>query len=205
MKFLFDLFPVIAFFTTYQLLKSQSAWSALLAPWFGDAVTVERVPLLAATAVTILATALQIGWLKMRHQPVDKTLWVTFFLVSLLGGATLVFHDPRFIQWKPTVLYGLMGVTLWVSRLLGRNLLELTLGRQVQLPSAHWKSLSDAWSLFFFTLAGLNWWVAHHWSEAAWVQFKLFGTLGLTLLFVLAQAWWVQRHAIPEEEKGETR
>jgi intracellular septation protein len=198
MKFLFDLFPLIAFFLTYQVLNVLPDWRDALAPWFGDGIEPDRVPILAATAVTIGATALQIVWLKVRRKPVDKTLWVTFFLVTLLGGATIFFHDPRFIQWKPTAVYWFMALALWIARLSGRNLMELTLRHHVQLPPRKWRSLSDAWSGFFLFLGALNWWVASHFSEAVWVQFKLFGTLGLTLLFVVGQALWLHRHALPD-------
>lgn len=196
-KLLFDLLPVIAFFATYQFAQG-SAWAVMLAPAFG--VAPERLPLLLATAVTIAATAFQILWLKWRRHPIDKMLWVTFALVVVLGGATLLFHDPRFIQWKPTAVYWAMGVGLWLARLMGRNLIELAMHRQIALSPAQWRQLSDAWSLFFLAMGSLNLWVAHTWSEAAWVQFKLFGTLGLTLLFVIAQAIWLSRVGVPPGE-----
>jgi len=190
-KLFFDLLPLIAFFAAYQGAQSSSL-TETLAPWFGTEA--QRVPILLATAVTIAATGFQILWLKITHRPVDRMVWITFGLVVLLGGATLLFHDPRFIQWKPTAVYWTLGLGLWLARLTGRNLVELALRQQVILPSAYWQRLSDLWTLFFVAMGALNLWVAYSFSEAVWVQFKMFGTLALTLLFVIGQAVWLSRH-----------
>jgi intracellular septation protein len=190
-KLFFDLLPLIAFFAAYQGAQGSSL-TETLAPWFGTEA--QRVPILLATAVTIVATGFQILWLKITHRPVDRMVWITFGLVVLLGGATLLFHDPRFIQWKPTAVYWTLGLGLWLARLTGRNLVELALRQQVVLSTAYWQRLSDLWTLFFVAMGALNLWVAYSFSEAVWVQFKMFGTLALTLLFVIGQAVWLSRH-----------
>lgn len=177
MRMLFDLFPVILFFVAYKL---------------GD--------IYLATGVAIVASVAQIGWLKLRRQPVDNMQWVSLAIIVVFGGMTLLLHDETFIKWKPTVLYGLFAVALLVSRhAFGRNLIEAMMGKQVKLPAPIWDRLNLAWILFFAGLGVLNIVIAYRFSTDAWVNFKLFGSLGLTVLFVIGQALWFSRHVIEED------
>ncbi len=177
MKLLFDLFPIILFFVAYKL-----------------------VDIYAATAVAIAASFAQIGWLKLRAKPLEPMQWTGLAIIAVFGGLTLLWHDETFIKWKPTVLYGLFALVLAGGRLFfGRDLIRAAMGKQLSLPDPVWTRLNLAWMLFFAVMAVLNIAVAYSFSTDAWVNFKLFGTLGLTLVFVIAQGFYLSRFL--EEEK----
>jgi intracellular septation protein len=150
---------------------------------------------LLATAVVILATALQVGWLLARGRKVDTMLWVSLGLVIVLGGATIWFQNATFIKWKPSVLYWAMGLAFWLSPLLfGKNLLRMLIGGQIELPAPVWQRLNFAWVAFFGLMGLANIFVAYTFSTDTWVNFKLFGGIGLTLLFTLAQGIYLGRY-----------
>ena len=177
MKLLFDMFPVILFFVAYKM---------------GD--------IFVATGVAIAASLAQIVWLKLRRHPVENMQWVSLGIIVVFGGMTLVLHDETFIKWKPTVLYAAFAVALLVGRyLMGRNLITAMMGRQVRLPETVWDRLNIAWVLFFIVLGVLNLVFAFRFSTDVWVNFKLFGSLGLTVLFVIAQAFYFSRHVLEDE------
>lgn len=200
MKILFDLLPVILFFAAYKVAGANDAASLDFATrWLGDGISASQAPILIATAVAIVATVGQIAWVWFRHRKVDRMMWVSLGLIVVLGGATLVFHNPDFIKWKPTALYWLFAATLIGSAaLLKRNLIRAMLQQQIRLPEAIWSRLNVAWSVFFVIMGALNLYVAYSFSEDTWVNFKLFGGLGLMLLFVLGQGYYLSRHI--EEE-----
>lgn len=200
MKILFDLLPIILFFGAYKLAGSNDVAAHELATrWLGDGIPATQAPILIATAVAIFATCLQIAWVWWRHRKVDRMMWISLALISVLGGATLVFHNPDFIKWKPTALYWLFAVVLAGSALLLRkNLIRSMLEHQVRLPDPVWARLNVAWASFFLFMGGLNLYVAYSFSEDTWVNFKMFGGLGLMLLFVLGQGYYLSRHI--EEE-----
>jgi intracellular septation protein len=200
MKILFDLLPVILFFGAYKIAgRDPAAAFELASRGLGDGITLTQAPILLATAVAILATVGQILWVWLRHRKVDTMLWVSLAIIVVFGGATLLFHDPTFIKWKPTALYWLFGGVLTVSALgFRRNLIRKMLEGQVRLPDRVWERLNFAWAGFFVVMGFVNLYVAYNFSEEAWVNFKLFGGMGLMLLFVLAQGFYLSRH-IQEE------
>jgi intracellular septation protein len=202
MKFLFDLLPVILFFVAYKIAGGQAdAALQFTRQFLGDSVAESQAPILIATGVAIVATFGQIAWVWLRHRKVDAMLWVSLVIVSVFGGATLLFHDPIFIKWKPTVLYWLFGATLTVSALVfKRNLIRRMLEAQISLPDHVWERLNLAWAGFFALMGALNLVVAYRFSEEAWVNFKLFGGMGLMLLFVLGQGLFLSKH-LQEEPK----
>jgi intracellular septation protein len=182
MKFLFDLFPVILFFAAYKFAG-----------------------IYVATGVAIAATFGQIAWVHFRHGKVDKMLWVSLGLIVVFGGATLLLRDPTFIKWKPTILYWVFASVLLGSALLFRkNLIRAMLEAQVALPEPLWLRLNLAWVAFFTAMGALNLYVAYNFSEADWVNFKLFGGMGLMLAFIVAQGLVLAKY-IPEEKSEETR
>jgi len=144
--------------------------------------------------VVIAATLAQVAWLALRRRKIDMMLWVSLGLVVVFGGATIWFHNETFIKWKPSVLYWVMGAAFWISSLLGKNLLRLLLGEQLVLPDVVWQRLNVAWVGFFGLMGLLNIWVAYTFSTETWVNFKLFGGVGLMLLFTLAQGLYLSRH-----------
>jgi intracellular septation protein len=201
MKLLLDFLPILLFFGTFKYAESHKEWAAefatrhLGAVVAGGSVSAAQAPVLLATVVVIVATLAQVLWLKSRGRKVDTMLWVSLVLVVVLGGATIYFQSEAFIKWKPTVLYWAMGTALALAPLLaGRNLLQVLLGEQLQLPAPIWARLNAAWIGFFALMGALNLWVAYSFSTDAWVNFKLFGSLGLTLLFTIAQGLVLARH-----------
>ncbi len=199
-KILFDLFPIILFFIAYQVGEknpdSATAWLAALGIPLDSGA---KPGVFVATLVAIVATFLQIGWVWIKHRKVDTMLWVSLALIVVFGGATLVLHDETFIKWKPTVLYWLFAVSLGLAPILfERNLIRLMMEKQVSLPDPVWTRLNLAWAAFFTLMGIANLWVAMNFSTDAWVNFKMFGSLGLMLLFIVGQTFYLSKH-IKEE------
>ena len=179
MKFLFDIFPVILFFAAFKI--------------YGIYV---------ATAVAIAATFVQIGWVWMRHRKVDNMMWVSLAVIVVFGGATLLLQDETFIKWKPTVLYWLFSATLTGSALLfKKNLIRSMMEKQVRLPDLVWNKLQASWIGFFAAMGALNLYVAYNFSTETWVNFKLFGGMGLMLVFVFLQALLLAKYVQDKEAK----
>ncbi|TMG72508.1 MAG: septation protein A [Betaproteobacteria bacterium] len=172
MKFLFDLFPIVLFFAAFKLFD-----------------------IYVATAVAIAATFLQIGWLKLKGRKVGTMMWASLAIIVVFGGATLALHDETFIKWKPTVLYWLFGAVIAAAHLLFRkNLIRAMLGEQVRMPDTAWARLNWSWAAFFAFMGAANLYVAYNFSTDTWVNFKLFGGMGLMLVFVLLQALFFARY-----------
>jgi intracellular septation protein len=172
MKLLIDFFPIILFFVAFKV------WGIYV-----------------ATGVAIAATVVQIAYLRHKHGKVEPMQWMGLGVIVVFGGATLLAHSETFIKWKPTVLYWLMGSALLIGQLVfRRNFIKSLMGAQIELPETAWKGLNWAWTGFFAAMGVLNLWVAYTFSTDAWVNFKLFGGLGLMLAFVLAQAAFLSRY-----------
>lgn len=205
MKLLFDFLPIILFFGAFKYAENHKEWAAAFASEHfgfmvsGGVVGTAEAPVLLSTVVVIIATLAQVAWVMARGRKVDTMLWVSLVLVVVLGGATIWFHNETFIKWKPSVLYWVMGASFLLSELLFRkNLLRLLLGEQLKLPDFAWQRLNLAWVAFFAVMGVLNIWVAYSFSTDAWVNFKLFGGIGLMLLFTLAQGVYLSRHVQEE-------
>lgn len=172
MKLLIDFFPIILFFAAFKL------WDIYV-----------------ATGVAIVATIVQIIWLRLRHGKVEPMQWLSLGVIVLFGGATILAQDETFIKWKPTVLYWLMsGALLGGQLLFGKNLLKSLMGAQMELPEPAWRAMNWSWIAFFALMGVLNLWVAYHFDTNTWVNFKLFGGLGLMAVFVVAQAVYLSRY-----------
>lgn len=181
MQLLHDLLPVIVFFVAYK-----------------------AAGMYVATGALIVAVLVQTGIKYARTREVSTVSLVSAGAVLVLGGLTLVVQDARFIQWKPTLVNWLLGAAFLGSLLVGeRPLVERLIGEQVRLERPHWTRLNVAWGLFFLALGGLNLVVAYRFDEATWVNFKLFGLIGLTLAFMVAQGVWISRHALEPEPGAE--
>ena len=176
MKLLIDFFPIILFFVAFKV------WG-----------------IYTATAVAIVATVAQIAYLRFKTGKIEPMQWMSLGVIVLFGGATLLAHDDNFIKWKPTVLYWLMGGALLIGQLVfKKNLLRSVMGAQLQLPDAIWLKLNWAWSAFFALMGALNLWIAYHFDTDTWVNFKLFGGMGLMVVFVIAQAIYMSRY-LPQD------
>ena len=207
MKLLFDFLPVILFFGSFMLADRHADAAARFATDHlgfavsGGVVGPGEAPVLLATIVVVVATLLQIAFLLLTRRKVDTMLWITFALVTVLGGATVWFHNPTFIKWKPSALYWAMALAFWASQtLFGRNLLQSLVGEQLQLPREVWKRLNVAWVVFFSVIGFVNLYVAYNFSTSTWVSFKAFGLTALMLVFIVVQGVYAARHVEPDEE-----
>ena len=172
MKFLFDLLPVLLFFIAYKL----------------DGIYV-------ATAVLIVASLAQVAWLWFRYRRVEKMPLITALLVLVLGGATLLLHDETFVKWKPTVVNWLFALAFLGSQLIGgKTLIERMMSSAIDLPAEIWSRLNTLWVAFFALMGVANLYVAFNFATDTWVDFKLFGMLGLTVVFVVLQSFYLARH-----------
>jgi intracellular septation protein len=208
MKLLLDFLPILLFFGTFKYTESHKEWAAAFATehlgWIvaGGTVGSTEAPVMLATVVVVIASLAQVVWLKARGKKVDLMLWISLALVVVLGGLTVWLHSETFIKWKPTGLYWAMGLSFLISQtLLGKNLLKLMMGQQMHLPDAVWQRLGLAWALFFAAMGVLNLWVAYNFSTSTWVNFKLFGGIGLMLLFTLGQGLYISRH-LPADDRA---
>jgi intracellular septation protein len=180
MKLLLDFFPIALFFVAFKL------WGIYV-----------------ATAVAIVATIGQIAWFRYSTGKVDTMQWLSLGIIVVFGGATILAHDETFIKWKPTVLYWLMAGSLVIGMLgFRKNLLKSLMGAQLELPEPAWRAMSWSWIGFFTVMGVANLWVAFNFDTDTWVNFKLFGGLGLMVLFVLGQAIYLSRHVKDTKEAG---
>jgi intracellular septation protein len=169
MQLLFDFFPIIVFFVAFKL--------------YG---------MYAATAAIMVAMALQIGIQWVRTRTVSKMMLISAVLVGLFGGMTLILRNPIFIQWKPTIVNGLFAAAFFGSQFIGKQTItERIMGHAISLPRAVWSQLNMIWVANFVILAASNIYVVYNFSEEFWVDFKVFGTLGLTLITAVGQAIWI--------------
>jgi len=182
MKILYDFFPILLFFVAYKL--------------YG---------IYAATATAIVATFFQVGLFWLRHRRFEKMHLITLAIISLFGGATLLLHDPVFIKWKPTVAYWMVALTFLGSQFIGgKCIIERMMGHAFQTTRTIWVRLNLAWVVFFIVMGLANLYVAYNYVESTWVNFKLFGLMGLTFLFVIGQGLVLSRH-IQEPTDGEEK
>jgi intracellular septation protein len=173
MQFLVDLLPVIAFFVAYKMAGIYVATAVLI------------VGVLAQTAVS---------WI--RHRKVSGMLLTSAVLVLVFGGLTLLVHDATFIKWKPTIVNWLFAAAFLGSQFMkGPSIIQRMLGENVTLEPRDWTRLNLMWVAFFAFSGVLNLWVAFNFDEATWVNFKLFGLMGITLVFALLQGVWIARKA----------
>ena len=180
MQLLFDFFPIIAFFVAYKVTGS----------------------IFVATGVIIVAVVVQTAMQWIRHRKVSTMALISAALVLVFGGLTLVVHDKTFIQWKVTVVNWLLAGAFLASHYFGdKPLIQRMMGENLSLERVLWRRLSWAWIGFFTLLGAINLYVAYNYPEAIWVNFKLFGVLGLTVVFALAQGVWLASK-MPADQAG---
>ncbi|MCV9877367.1 septation protein A [Brenneria izbisi] len=181
MKQLLDFLPLVVFFVVYKLYDIYIASGALIA----------------ATAL-----ALAVTWFVYRK--VEKMMLVTFLMVAIFGTLTLVFHNDQFIKWKVTIIYGLFAIALLVSQfVMKKTLIQRMLGKELTLPQAVWGKLNVSWAMFFLACGLVNIYIAFWMPQSVWVNFKVFGLTGFTLLFTLLCGIYIYRHLPGDNEKSE--
>lgn len=204
MKLLIDFLPIVIFFIVYKFCPELiEASQAFLSP--ENIASLKATPaIVIATAVLIPATVLQITYTWLTTKKVEKSHLITLVMVTVLGGATVLLQDKTYIQWKPTVVNWLFAVAFLGSQFIGKKpLIERMMGSSLQLPANIWIRLNLAWTVFFIFSGLVNLYVAFNYSEDTWVNFKLFGMLGLTLVFIIIQGVFLTRymqHEDPEQK-----
>ena len=185
MKLLFDFFPVVLFFVVYKMQDD---------PHQG---------FMYATAAIIVATAVQVAVMWFRERRVEKMHIAVLAIVVVFGGITLALDDPIFLKWKPTIVNWLFAVVFLGSQFIGaKNVVCRLMESKVQLPDPVWTRLNTSWVLFFVFCGALNLFVVYNFDTDTWVDFKLFGLMGITLVFVLGQGFYMMRHMPAEEDRG---
>ncbi|MAZ44927.1 MAG: septation protein A [Legionellales bacterium] len=170
MKFIFETIPLLLFFICFKVYD-----------------------IYIATGVAIGATALGVLLTWVYYRRVEPMQLITLAILTFLGGATILLKDETFIKYKPSVVYWIMAIVFAISQLLKKPLIQHALQNSVTLPVWAWRRLNHSWVLFFILMGGLNLFVAHHYDTATWVNFKVFGGLGLTFLFIVGQAIFLSR------------
>lgn len=179
MQLVVDFLPIIIFFVAYKL------WGMYV-----------------ATAAIMVAMTVQIAVQWIRTRSVNKMLLVSGILVLIFGSVTIVLQNPLFIQWKPTIVNWLFAAAFLGSRYIGeKTLIQRMMEQAIELPAAQWRKLNWMWVGNFAFLGLANIYVVYNFSEATWVNFKLYGMLGLTLLMALVQGVWIARN-LPEQEQS---
>jgi len=175
MKILADLFPIILFFIAYKL---------------GD--------IYLATLVAILASGVQVLWSRYKNGRFEKLPLITLATLIVLGGATLILRNELFIKWKPTAIYWVLASAFLISQFIGkRPIIQRLIEQNISLPNRVWQQLNISWAIFFVLLGCANLYVVYNFDTNTWVNFKLFGTMGLTILFIIAQGIYISRHQKP--------
>jgi len=176
-KFLFDFFPVLLFFVAFKL--------------YG---------IFTATAVAIAASFIQVGLFWFKHRRFETMHLVTLGIIVIFGGATLLLKDEMFIKWKPTVLNWLFALAFFGSHFIGKKpIVQRMMASAITLPASIWHRLNMVWTIFFIIIGFVNIYVAYNFDTATWVNFKVFGILGLTLAFVVIQSFFIARYVKPDQ------
>lgn len=182
MKLLFDLFPVVLFFIAYKMYDIYTA-----------------------TAVIIVASVVQVGYFYLKHKRVEKIHIITLALILVLGGLTLVLQDEDFIKWKPTIVNWGFALVFLGSHYIGQKpIVERMMGQAISLPDIIWIRLSWLWIAFFIFSGVTNLYVAFNYDTDTWVNFKLFGLMGMTLVFILIQGVYISRYVQETDSPAES-
>lgn len=166
MKFLFEFLPIILFFICYKFKG-----------------------IFFATSIAIAVSIIQIVFMYARNRKIETMMLISFFVIVVFGGSTLLFKNEMFIKWKPTILYWLFASIILISRIgFKKNVIQAMLQKQIDVPERIWDKLNFYWVIFFSLVGGLNLYVAYNFTTNTWVNFKLFGVLGCMLIFIVAQS-----------------
>ena len=177
MKQIFELIPLILFFVVFKM--DGETLQLLSFSYQFDGIY-------SATAVLMAATAIQVVLTRLITGKVEKQLLWLFGIIVVAGSATLILRNDIFIMWKPTVFNWGLAMVLLGGLLLGKkSLLEKMLGQQLELPATAWLRLNQLWIANFLIVGSLNLYVAYNFSQDAWVNYKLYSSIGFTLLLMI--------------------
>lgn len=165
-NFLFESLPLVVFFLTYYFTKN----------------------LYMATATCIVISWVNLLICKIKFKKISKNIWISTLLITLLGGLTILLHNKTFVMLKPTALFWILGFSLLISQLMGKNGIKLMLQKEIYLPDRVWNIFGLLWSIFFILMGFINLFVAFNFSEYVWVKYKVFGSLTLTICFTFLTA-----------------
>jgi len=180
MKLLFDFFPLLFFFAAFK---------------FYD--------IYVATAVAIAASFVQVFTHRLRKGKFESMHLITLGVIGVFGGLTLILRDDTFIKWKPTIVYWLLGATTIGSHFVGKKTaIEHLIGKQIRLPNHIWVKQNLSWGFFFLVLGMINIYVAFYYApeldaarrQEIWVNFKVFGLMGITMVFIIIQSVFMARY-----------
>lgn len=214
MKFLFDLFPILLFFGVFKLaeLNEQAAFG-LVSQYLGGLVKdggikPDQAPIMLATVAAIIAACLQIIYVKARGRKVDAMLWVGFIVIVVFGSLTIYFHDGNFIKWKPTIIYWVFAVAMFIAQFgFKKNMMRQAMEAQIKLPEDVWHKVGLSWIACFGLLGLINLlaaFVLFKDDTSAWVSFKAFGITGILFVFIIGQTLLLSKY-IQEDEKAEEK
>lgn len=211
MKQLFDFFPILLFFIVYKFFLDLPDEFILSVNQFFPFMQMQpgesKHAIYLATLTAIVATIVQVALTALISKKVEKMHIITLILLLVFGGATLILKDPVFIKWKPTAINWLFALVFLGSHFIGKKpLVERMMGHALEVTdSSVWARLNFAWVGFFIFSGIANLIVAFNFSEDIWVDFKLFGLMGLTLLFVVGQAFYLARYIQTDDNAGTTK
>jgi len=208
MKFFLDFFPVLLFFLVYKFFGD-------IPPQFVDLTNslpiVEINPqepkdaIYFATLVLIIATIAQNIVHFLIYHKLEKMHLISLGILLAFGTLTLAFKDPLFIKWKVSIFNWFFGAAIIGSQFISKkSLIERMMSHAINVPQNIWKQVNMVWGLFFLLVGVVNIYVAYNYSEDTWVNFKLFGVLGMTFVFMILQGIYLAKHALPEEAEGKS-
>ncbi len=172
MKLLFDFFPILLFFIAYKLFN-----------------------IYIATGVAMIASFLQVISHRIKYHYFEPVHIITLVIILILGSATIIFHNTMFIKWKPTAVYWLFALFFLTTQFTGnKTLVQRMMDSKLTLPKLIWNRLNLSWAVFFTSMGVANLYVVHNFSTNAWVNFKLFGTLGITVIFIILQSFYIAKY-----------
>lgn len=181
MKLLFDLFPVILFFIAYKMYDIYTA-----------------------TAVIIIASVTQVLYFYLKNRRIEKMHIITLVLILVLGGLTLYLQDEDFIKWKPTIVNWGFALAFLGSHYIGKKpIIQRMMDQMIQLPELVWGRLSWLWIAFFVISGVTNLYVAFNYETDTWVNFKLFGLMGMTLIFIVIQGIYINKYMQESDSEAE--
>jgi intracellular septation protein len=205
MKFLLDFFPVVLFFIAYKFfgdIPPQYIEPFNQLPFVSINPDESKDAIYFATLIIIVATIVQnIGhWLMFKK--LEKMHLISLGILLAFGTLTLAFKDPLFIKWKVSIFNWVFATVIIGSQFIGKKpLIERMMSHALEVPKRIWKQVNFSWGLFFAFVGFVNLYVAYNFSEETWVNFKLFGVLGLTFVFMIAQGIYLAKHAVPDDEE----